>query len=113
MDTGGSTYQGLGTILLVDDEPHILKALQRILRRDPYRVLTAGSAGEALAILEKEPVNVLVLDYWMPDVDGLKVARTAKELYPGTIRIMLTGCIEIEVLQDAVRRGEIYRYLVK
>ncbi len=105
--------QDLGTILLVDDEPHILNALKRILRREPYRVLTAGSAREAMGVLETEPVNVLVLDYWMPEVDGLKVAREAKDRFPGAIRIMLTGCIEMQVLQDAVRRGEIFRYLVK
>ncbi|HUT54368.1 MAG TPA: HD domain-containing phosphohydrolase [bacterium] len=113
MNPEPAAQQGLGTILLVDDEPHILTALKRILRRDPYRVLTAGNAQEAMGLLETEPVNVLVLDYWMPEVDGLMIAREAKDRFPGAIRIMLTGCIEMEVLQDAVRRGEIYRYLVK
>jgi putative nucleotidyltransferase with HDIG domain len=56
---------------------------------------------------------VVVLDYWMPDIDGLKLAKILKSKFPGVTRIMLTGCVEPKVINEAVKRGEIYRYLIK
>ena len=57
-------------ILLVDDEPRILSALQRLLRREGYRILTAGSGTAALSILDQESVNIILSDLRMPDMDG-------------------------------------------
>ena len=57
-------------ILLVDDEPRILSALQRLLRREGYRILTAGSGAAALSILDQESVNIILSDLRMPEMDG-------------------------------------------
>lgn len=102
-----------GVILLVDDEVHILKALNRVLRRSPWRVVNAMGAREALSILGREKIDVVVMDYYMPEINGLRLARMVRERHPGVIRIMLTGCIEFDVVDEAAQRGEIFRYLVK
>ena len=57
-------------ILLVDDEPRILSALQRLLRREGYRILTADSGASALSILDQESVNIILSDLRMPGMDG-------------------------------------------
>jgi len=101
------------TLLIVDDEKHILRSLSRLLRKRDYKVLTASSASEALDLLEREPVQVAVLDYWMPGMDGVSLARRLSDEYPEVVKIMLTGCIQLEVVKEAVKRGEILRYLVK
>jgi len=101
------------SVLLVDDEPHILKSLGRMFRGGPYNVLTAGSGMEALEVLENNHVDVMVIDYWMPEMDGLVLSRAVSIKRPDIVKVMLTGCMEIEVVKDAVRRGDVYRYLVK
>ena len=58
------------TILLVDDEPRIVSALQRLLRREGYRILTADSGAAALVILNQESVDIILSDLRMPEMDG-------------------------------------------
>ncbi|MEP7001411.1 MAG: response regulator [bacterium] len=78
-------------ILCVDDNPQVLRLLQRQLG-DLYEVSIAQTAPEALTILEAgEPVDVIVSDLRMPDVHGLTFLKQARELYPSTERIILTG----------------------
>ncbi|HEU4852718.1 MAG TPA: EAL domain-containing protein, partial [Telluria sp.] len=101
------------TLLLVDDEPNILSALKRLLRRDDYRTLTAGSGQEALAILEREEVDVIVSDQRMPGMLGSEFLHVAKSLYPNTLRIMLSGYTELQSVTNAVNEGAIYKFLTK
>ena len=102
-----------GAVLLVDDDPYVLKALKRVLRDQPYQVLTAGSAWEAMSVMGRRRVDVVVMDYWMPVLDGLRLARDLQAEYPETVRVMLTGCSELAVVREAAGRGEIFRYLLK
>ncbi len=114
MKTALSADPGLSSsVLVVDDERPILYALKRMLMSENIRVISAQSAREALSLLETETVDAAILDYWMPEKDGLWLARMIKSMYPSVVRVMLTGCIELDVVQDALKRGEIYRYLVK
>ena len=103
----------LRTLLLVDDEPNIVSALRRLLRRDQYHVLTANSGQEGLAVLAGQPVDVIVSDQRMPGMLGADFLRAAKELYPDTIRIMLSGYTELQSVTDAVNEGAIYKFLTK
>ena len=100
-------------ILLVDDSPNVLKALQRTFRAEGYTMLTAESAQEALAVLEKEVVDVIITDENMPGISGTELLRLVKERYPDTVRIMLTGLTDIEVAKNAINNGEIYRFFSK
>lgn len=67
------------TILAVDDDPDALFILDRLLCRQGYRVRTAGGGKAALAALEEQNVDVIVLDVMMPDLDGLQVCRALRQ----------------------------------
>ncbi|HRF47092.1 MAG TPA: response regulator [Anaerolineales bacterium] len=101
------------TILLVDDEPSVLAALKRALRPDGYRILTAESGAEALELLEREPVAVIVSDQRMPRMSGAEFLELARQYAPDTGRIMLTGYAEPQAIIDAINRGGVYRYISK
>jgi len=104
---------GAGTVLLVDDEPNVLAALQRVLRREGYRLLKAASGEEGLELLATNPVQVIVSDQRMPGMSGSDFLKIVKELYPDTIRIVLSGYTDLQVVTDAVNRGAVYKFLTK
>jgi DNA-binding NtrC family response regulator len=98
---------------LVDDEPHVIESLARALRDEPYEILGATSASEALRILANRPVDVVVSDEKMPGMSGSDfLARVCRD-YPDTIRIMLTGHASVEAAMRAINEGEIYRFFLK
>jgi len=101
------------TALFVDDEPHILAAIQRIFRDRPYRVLTAESAERALALMEEEDVAVLVTDQRMPGMSGIELCEKAAELHPFAIRLMLSAYARTSELIEALSRGTFYRLINK
>lgn len=101
------------TLLLVDDEPGIVAALQRLLRRDGYRILTATSAAEGLQLLALHDVQVVIADQRMPEISGTEFLSRVKEMHPGTTRIVLTGYTDLQSVTDAVNRGAIYKFLTK
>ncbi|WP_300759718.1 response regulator [Janthinobacterium sp.] len=101
------------TLLLVDDEQNIVSALKRLLRRDQYHILTAGSGQEGMEVLASNVVDVIVSDQRMPGMLGADFLRKAKLLYPQTIRIMLSGYTELQAVTDAVNEGAIFKFLTK
>jgi len=101
------------TVLFVDDEVNILKALQRLLRPDEMQVLTASRASEALELLDRHPAQVVVTDQRMPEMTGVDFLANVRERHPDIVRMMLTGYTEIDVAVDAINRGEIYRLITK
>jgi diguanylate cyclase (GGDEF)-like protein/PAS domain S-box-containing protein len=106
-------HKPLGTLLLVDDEPNILSALKRLLRRESYEILTAASGKEGLQLLAKNEVDVIVSDQRMPGMTGVDFLRTVKTLHPETVRIVLSGFTELQSVTDAVNEGAIYKFLTK
>jgi diguanylate cyclase (GGDEF)-like protein len=101
------------TLLLVDDEPHVCSSLARILRRDNYRVLTAHSADDALAVLAKNAVDVVLSDQRMPGKKGTELLAAVRDLYPNTVRLILSGAAEIQDITHAMGTGAIYKFLTK
>ncbi len=101
------------TILLVDDEANILSALTRLLRPAGYRILRAGSGREGLELLAQNEVGVIVSDQRMPEMTGVEFLRKAHELYPDTIRIVLSGYTDLNSVTDAINHGAIYKFLTK
>ena len=101
------------TLLLVDDEEHILSALRRLVRRDGYKVLTANSGAAGLEILQREPVDVIVSDQRMPGMTGVEFLGRAKELAPATVRMTLSGYTDLQSIIDAVNEGAVYKFLTK
>lgn len=100
-------------LLFIDDEPNILSALKRLFRPHGYRIFTADSGAQGLALLEREPVDLVVSDMRMPGMSGAEVLEQVRLKHPETIRILLTGYADISSTIAAINRGEIYRYIDK
>lgn len=100
-------------LLLVDDEENIVSALVRLFRQDGYRILRASSGQEGLALLAQNEVGVIISDQRMPGMTGVEFLSKVKELYPDTVRIVLSGYTELNSVTDAINRGAIYKFLTK
>lgn len=101
------------TVLLLDDEPNIVRALGRALRSDGYKILAATSADDAFKLLAVNEVQVVVSDQRMPEMSGTEFLSRVKDLYPDTVRIVLSGYADLESVIDAINRGAIYRFFTK
>jgi response regulator RpfG family c-di-GMP phosphodiesterase len=103
------------TLLLVDDEKAITRALNRLFRKEGYRIMTAQSGPEGLEKLQQSdgPVSMIISDQRMPEMNGAAFLEKAKSIYPDAIRYLLTGYSDLDAVVDAVNRGEIHRYLTK
>jgi len=100
------------SILLVDDEPEILFSLRGLLRKE-FELYTAESGAEALEILHRHPVHVIMTDQRMPQMTGVELLRRARGDCPQAIRLVFTGYADIKAVIDAINQGQIYRYLTK
>lgn len=101
------------TLLFVDDEQNILAALNRLFRKADHRILTATSGARGLEILEQEPVDLVISDMRMPEMDGATFLEQVHRRWPDVTRLLLTGYSDIESTIAAVNKGQIYRYLQK
>lgn len=101
------------TVLFVDDEQNILNAIKRLFIEDDIQILTAASGHEALEILKINTISVVVSDNLMPGMNGIEFLLKAKVLSPDAIRIMLTGCNDIQSAINAINRGEVYKFITK
>lgn len=101
------------TLLLVDDEPQVLASLSRLLRREGYRILTAANPKEAFDLLARHKIHVVVSDQRMPKMSGTEFFARVRQLYPQTIRLVLTGYTDLASVTDAINRGAIYKFLTK
>ena len=100
-------------VLLVDDEESIIRALGRLLRREPYQLVTATSGAEALRLMEEEPADLIITDQRMPGMSGLELLQEVRQRWPNVIRIILSGYSNVDCILDAVNEGAIYKYLTK
>ena len=101
------------TLLLVDDEVNVLKSLMRLLHAHNYRLLMAASGTEALALMAREPVDLVISDMRMPVMDGAEFLKQVRVGHPETARILLTGYASRQATESAIHEGEIYRCLDK
>jgi two-component system nitrogen regulation response regulator NtrX len=93
------------TILVVDDERSILTALEGILEDEGYEAVLAGSGEEALSILNERPLDLVLLDIWLPGKDGVAVLREVKKLDPRLPVIMMSGHGTIETAVSSTKLG--------
>jgi two-component system sensor histidine kinase/response regulator len=100
-------------VMFVDDEPQMLKAINRTVRREPYKALFAAGGLQALEMLAQAPVQVIVSDLNMPEMDGLTLLKTVQAEYPQTIRMILSGITDIDPVLEAIHVGQVYRYITK
>jgi len=101
------------TILCVDDEANIINSVKRLVRKDNYQVLTASGGAEALEVLEKNQVHLIISDQRMGGMTGRELMGIVKERYPDVIRIILSGFIDVDAITESINKGHIYRFLLK
>lgn len=100
-------------IQLLDDEPHILSALQRVLHPHHWDVHTFSDAQAALEALTEHEYAVIISDYQMPNLDGVTYLQFAKQRQPHAIRMMLSAHGDRQSMMQAINRAEVYRFLSK
>ncbi len=100
-------------LLIVDDEPNIVSAIRRALHKEKYNVFTATGAREALLTLESHPIDVVVSDHRMPEMTGVKFLAEVNKRHPQTIRLMLSGEADVDVMVDAINDGNIFKFINK
>ncbi|UXI70203.1 EAL domain-containing protein [Tahibacter amnicola] len=113
LDCPTSSSDATRTLLVVDDEQGVRSALVRILRRDGYRVLTAEGGKEGLELLATNAVQVIISDQRMPNMSGTEFLHVVRQLYPDTVRIILSGYADLGVVTDSVNRGAVFKFLTK
>src|SRR3984957_8840721 len=101
------------TLLIVDDEEMIRRALTRALRADGYRLFTAASGEEALALLEQQSVAMVISDQRMGAMSGIDLLRRVSERWPETLRVVLTGHADLAMALEAINQGGLYGFLTK
>ena len=101
------------TLLLIDDEPHVLSSLQRLLRQDGYRVLTACGAAQAFDMLARHQVQLVLCEQRMEEMSGTELLDKVKDMYPDTFRIILTGYTDLATVMESINRGSLYRFYTK
>ena len=100
-------------VLFVDDEKPVLNSLKRLLRPTGIRVHIANSGADGLAVLDESPIDVVVSDMRMPEMDGAEFLAAVAEKWPDTTRMLLTGYADLTSAVDAINNGSISRYLTK
>lgn len=100
-------------ILIVDDEPRILRALVRLLRKEGYLVLTAESGEAGLEALQGREASVVISDYRMPGMSGVDFLRQVKAVAPDAVRVIISGYMDVNLITEAVNAGEVFRFITK
>ncbi len=99
-------------VLIVDDEVRIVRSVDRLLRAH-YNVFTATNGKEALDILRKHRIHVILSDQRMPEMTGVELLAKVKQLSTNTTRVLLTGYSDLSAVVHSVNEGEIFRYITK
>ena len=109
----GAATHSARTLLLLDDEENVLRSLVRLFRQDGYRLLTASSVSEAFDLLARNDVQVILSDQRMPDMSGTEFLSRVRDMYPDTVRLVLSGYTDLETITEAINQGSAYRFLTK
>lgn len=99
-------------LLIVDDEERILESLSALLS-DRYVVLTARGGDEALRLFKEKRPQLVLTDQRMPGRSGIELLKEMREIEPGSIRMLITGYSDIEVVIQAVNEQILHRYITK
>ncbi len=100
-------------VLLVDDEPSIIQALRRMLRSQDWNLFEANDGEEALDVLRREHIHVMVTDFKMPRRDGISLCHEARKISPYTYRLLLSGQVDYSALREAWHAGDVHRFVAK
>lgn len=101
------------TIMFVDDEQQILRALNRLFEETGYHTVLMASGEEALAFMEHTPVNLVVADIRMPGINGFDLLRQVKDKYPAIMRVALSGYTDSRAIYKALEENVAKMYMFK
>lgn len=104
---------GAPLIVCVDDDPAVARALARTMRGEQLLPMTTTEPAEALEWVLEHDVAVLVSDYNMPEMNGVQLAARVRELRPSTVRILVTGSLDLETAMASINHGEVFRFVPK
>ena len=109
----GPTPQGAQVdCLVVDDEPRLRQVLVHLMRNDGFRCFEAGNGADAIAVLERQPVTLIMSDLRMPRMDGIELLRQVRARWPDTAIVMITAVADVEVAVSCLAIGAM-DYLTK
>jgi len=100
-------------VLFVDDEENVLRSLVRTFSDHDLVIRTALNGADALELMRRESVAVLVADNMMPGMRGLELLELVKEVSPATVKIMMTAYTDLPTMVEAINRGEVFRFVMK
>ena len=100
-------------VLFVDDDLALLSGLRRVLKQEPYHIMTASSGEAGLAMIDSNEIEVVVSDESMPGMDGVEFLSIVARDRPSIVRMMLTGKATMETAIKAINEGQIYRFITK
>ncbi len=100
-------------VLFLDDEQNILFALERVFRSDHYGIAVTTNPEEAIDIMRRHPVKVVVSDQCMPSTTGLKFLQQVKELFPDKMCILMSGYDDMTITRREVAAGHIRQFISK
>ncbi|MBN1793918.1 MAG: response regulator [Candidatus Omnitrophica bacterium] len=104
------------TVMIVDDEEIIIRALLRVFRDEGYNILTATNPKEALDTVSSNHIDLIISDKRMPDMDGVELLQKVAEVYPDSIRLILSGSLGFEgrtSLHWAIKEGIVHEVIHK
>lgn len=101
------------SVLFVDDEVNVLNSLKRGLIEEEYTCYFASSGKDALELLSKEKVSVIVSDMRMPEMDGLKLLKEVETRYPHIIKIVLSGYTQLQQILTTINQVDIFKFITK
>lgn len=99
-------------LLIVDDEPEILKVLKRVFKTG-YAITATTDPVAAVELLERESFDMLISDIDMPSINGYELVSLARKLCPTAVRVLITGVGTMEGAIRAINEGEVHRYIPK
>ena len=100
-------------VLFIDDEENVLKSLERMFHNEAYGIVTTTSTQQALEVITREPIKVVLSDQRMPNMNGVEFLRRVKEKKPDIVRILFTAYSDLTAAESAINVSEVYRYISK
>jgi DNA-binding NtrC family response regulator len=100
-------------ILLVDDETRVTTALRRALRNEGYELVECNDPVAGLALMKVQKFDMVISDHLMPNMTGMQFSKLVRDRYPDTLRLMLTGQPDVNMMMEAINHAEVYRFITK
>jgi sigma-B regulation protein RsbU (phosphoserine phosphatase) len=108
-----ATSHSAATLLVVDDEPNVRKALKRLLARDGYQIILAEDGISGLYEIQNNEIDLIIADAMMPGMDGITFLSKVNDIRPDTAQILLTGSSDIPLLSGAINSCQLNKFLTK